>query len=73
MSCGILGAMRIVITIMLILALKPNPNHNSNPTYPNKPTEPYRTVLTITDTVGLQCAPSDQHTSRLKYTAMAIG
>jgi len=28
----------------------PNPNHNRNPTYPNKPTEPYQTVLTLTDT-----------------------
>jgi len=50
-----------------ILTLKPESypihNHNSNPTYPNKPTEPYQTVLTITDTAGLQCAPSD-HISR---------
>jgi len=37
----------------------PNPNHNPNPTYLNKPTETYQTVLTQTDTVGLQCAPSD--------------
>jgi len=39
----------------LILTLKPgpNPNHNPNPTYSNKPTEPYQTVLTLTDTVGL--------------------
>jgi len=55
---------------MLIITLKhdpysyPNPNHNPNPTYPNKPTEPYQTVLTLTNTVGLQCAPSDRHTSQ---------
>ena len=40
----------------------PNPSH-SNPIYPNKPTEPYKTVLSLTDTVGLQCAPSRRHTS----------
>ena len=39
-------------------------NQNPDPTYPNKPTEPYQTVLTLTDTVGLQCAPSDRHTSQ---------
>jgi len=40
---------------MLILTLKPDPypnsNHNPNPTYPNTPTEPYQTVLTLTGTV----------------------
>jgi len=60
---------RIVITLTLILTLQPdpdpNPNCNPNPTYPNKPTEPYQTVLTLTDTVGLQCAPSDRHTSQI--------
>ena len=45
-----------------------NPNHNPNPTYPNKPTEPYQTVLTLTDTVGLQCVPSDRHTILLTLT-----
>jgi len=53
----------LVITLTLILTLKPdpyaNPNHNPNPTYLNMPTEPYQTVLTLTDTVGLQCAPTD--------------
>ena len=48
-----------MITLNLILTLKPdpylNPNQNPNPTYSNKPTEPYQTVLTQTDTVGLQC------------------
>jgi len=57
----------IVITLTLILTLKPdlyhNPNHNPNPTYPNKPTEPYQTLLTLTDTVDLQFAPSDRHTN----------
>jgi len=52
---------------MLILTLKPdpylNPNHNPNP---NKPTERYQTVPTLTDTVGLQCVPSDPHTSEIK-------
>jgi len=43
----------------------PNPNHNPNPTNPNKPTGPYQTLLTLTNTVGLQCAPSDRHTSCL--------
>jgi len=42
----------------------PNPNRNPNPTYPNKPTEPYKTVLTLTDTVGLRCLPSNRHTSQ---------
>jgi len=28
---------------------------NPNPAYLSKPTEPYQTVLTLTDTVGLQC------------------
>jgi len=46
---------------MLILTLKPdpypNPNHNPNPTYPNKPTEPYQTVPTVTDTIGLSVCP----------------
>jgi len=54
---------------MLILTLKldpySNPNHNPNRTYPNKPTEPYQTALTLTDTVDLQCVLSDRHTSRL--------
>ena len=44
------------------ITLKPDPY--PNPTYPNKPTEPYQTVLTLTDTVGLQCAPRDWHTSQ---------
>jgi len=50
-----------VTTLTLILTLKPdpNPNHNPDPTYSNKPTEPYQTALTLTDTAGLQCAPSD--------------
>jgi len=44
---------------MLILTLKPdpypNPNHNPKvPTNPNKPTEPYQTILTLTDTVCTQ-------------------
>ena len=43
-----LGAIRIVITLTLILTIKPdfypNPNHNPNPTYSNKCTEPYQTV-----------------------------
>jgi len=47
--------------MMLILTLKPdpnpNPNHNPNSTYPNKPIEPYQTVLTLTSTLGLQCVP----------------
>jgi len=49
---------------MLILTLKPYPypNYNPNHTYPNKPIEPYQTVLTLTNTVGLQCGPSDRHT-----------
>jgi len=42
---------------MVILTLKhdPYPNliHNLNPTYPNKPIEPYQTALI--NTVGLQC------------------
>ena len=50
--------MRIIITLTLILTLKsdpyPNRNHNPNPTYPNKPIEPYQTVLILTDTVGRQ-------------------
>jgi len=41
----------------------PNPNHNPNPIYPNKPNEPYETILTLTDTVGLQCASSDRQIS----------
>jgi len=66
-----------VITLILILTLKPdpypNPNHNPNPTYPNKPTEPYQNVLTLTDTEGLQCAPSDWHTSQNFYSAGIVG
>ena len=54
-----------MITLTLKLTLKPDrypkPNHNPNPTYPNKPTEPHHTVLTLTDAVDLQCAPSDRH------------
>ena len=42
---------------MLMLTIKPdpypNPNHNPNPAYPYKSTEPYQTILTLTDTVGL--------------------
>jgi len=57
----ILGTIRIVITLMLILTLKPDPY--IYPTYPNKPTEPYQTIPTLTNTVGLQCVPSDRHTS----------
>jgi len=48
---------------MLMLTLKPdpysNPNRNPNSTYRKKPTEPYQTVLTLTDTVVLQFAASD--------------
>jgi len=51
-----LGNMRIVITLKP--DPYPNPNHNPNTTsYPNTLTEPYQTVLTLTDIVGLQCAP----------------
>jgi len=71
----ILGAIRILVTLTLILIPKPypypNPNHNPNPTYPNKPTEPYQTVLTLTDTVGLQCAPSDRHTRQQPHVHCA--
>jgi len=57
------------ITLMLILTLKPdsypNPNHNPNPAYPSKPTERYQTVLTLTNSVGLQYAPSNRHTCHI--------
>jgi len=49
-TCRILSTIRMVITLMLIglLTLKPDPypnaNHNPNPTYRIKPTEPYQTV-----------------------------
>jgi len=44
--------------------LPPTNSVKANPTYPNKPTEPYQTILT--DTVGLHCATSDRHTSRIE-------
>jgi len=42
----------------------PNPNYNHNPT------ELCQTLLTLTDSVGLKCAPSDRHTNYklLKHT-----
>jgi len=48
----VITLVRPVITLMLILTLKPDPyaNPNHNP-YPNKPTEPYQTILILTDTV----------------------
>ena len=56
----------IVITLILILTLKPDPypNPSHNPTYHNKPTETYQTVLTVTDIVGLQCALRHRHTQQ---------
>ena len=60
------GQGRVKRRLTLIITIKrepyPNPNHNPNPTlYPIKPIEPYQTVLTLTDTVGLQRVLSDRH------------